>query len=67
MKVALALTVAFSLAGCGEPGERPIFVCQTRDVVSGTCTQGKYVCREPLELVGLPDLTPRCVLQKSPQ
>jgi hypothetical protein len=62
-----ALIVALLLAGCDNDGYYASEICRERDVGSGTCTKGEFVCKAPMVLKSSQSLTPRCYMPGAAQ
>lgn len=59
MKIVVVILAALALSAC-EEGVYPTFVCQHRNIESGVCTKGEYICYAPTEIYATSSGRPKC-------
>jgi hypothetical protein len=62
MKYGILIAAGLLLCGCDNNGDYAKLVCRERDVVSGTCTKGEYICYAPQVLKTDSKSRPACYM-----
>lgn len=65
-KLFVAVLITLALAACNDNGVYPTFLCKERELQSGECTKGEFVCHAPYVLKATNRLTARCFYEGAP-